>query len=216
MSSNVLTYLKNLERWKTELTKLREVILECDLNEDFKWKHPCYTYNTKNIVLIHEFKDYCGLSFFKGALLKDPENLLIQPTENIQSARQMRFTDFTEISELETTIKSYIKEAIEIEKSGLKVKMKTVSEYETPKELEQIFKEHPDFKRAFKKLTPGRQKGYLLHFNKPKQAKTKRARIKNNIQRICDGYGLQDCTCGLSKRKPNCDGSHKQLIKNQL
>ena len=213
MKQEVNKYLNDLKIWKEELTKLREIILDCGLNEEFKWMHPCYTNNGKNIIIIHEFKNYCAILFHKGALLKDPENMLVQQTENVQSARQIRFTDITEISKIETIIKQYIQEAIEIEKSGLKVKMKKTSDFELPEELEKIFEENFEFKKAFSSLTSGRQRGYLLHFAKPKQSKTKISRIENNIERILDGYGLNDCTCGLSKRKPNCDGSHKQLEK---
>lgn len=212
MNEEVEKYLNGLKKWQDELKYLREIIVNCGLDEDFKWMHPSYSNNGKNIVLIHEFKDYCAILFQKGALLKDPKNILVQQTENTQSARQIRFTNTEQIAELEKTIKAYINEAIEIEKSGKKVEKKKPSDYETPEELKQKFAENPDFEKAFKKLTAGRQKGYLLHFSKPKQSKTKISRIENNIQRIMDGYGLTDCTCGLSKRKPNCDGSHKQLI----
>ncbi len=215
MNKEVDKYLKGLEKWKVELTKLREIVLECGLNEDFKWMHPSYSDNGKNIVLIHEFKDYCAILFQKGALLKDPKNILVQQTKNTQSARQIRFTSPKQIDELEKTIKEYINEAIEIEKSGRKVEMKKTSDYKVPNELEVKFAENPDFEKAFKKLTAGRQKGYLLHFSKPKQSKTKTSRIEKNMERILDGYGLTDCTCGLSKRKPNCDGSHKQLEKTE-
>lgn len=215
MSEEVNKYLNGLKKWKTELTKLREIISECGLKEEFKWMHPCYTDNGKNIVLIHEFKDYCAILFHKGVLLKDPENILVQQTENVQSARQIRFTDLPEIEELKPTIKAYIEEAIEIEKSGKKIEKKKTSDFNIPKELEQKFVENPDFKKAFKKLTAGRQRGYLLHFDKPKQSKTKTSRIEKNMERIMDGYGLNDCVCGLSNRMPNCDGSHKQLEKNE-
>lgn len=211
MNQEVNKYLNSLKKWKEELTKLREIILESGLNEEFKWMHPCYTDNGKNIVLIHEFKDYCAILFHKGALLKDSENILIQQTENVQSARQIRFTDLPEIFELEPIIKQYINEAIGIEKSGINVIKKKTSDFEIPKELEQIFEENPDFEIAFTNLTAGRKRGYLLHFNNTKQSKTKISRIEKNMERIKDGYGLNDCTCGLSKRKPNCDGSHKQL-----
>jgi len=211
MNKEVEKYLNSLEKWRMELTELRKIILECGLKEDYKWMHPSYSDNGKNIVLIHEFKDYCAIMFQKGALLKDTENILVQQTENTQSARQIRFTKLSEVEELEPIIKKYVKEAIEIEKSGLKVKKKRTTDYEIPEELEQIFKENPEFKKAFEKLTAGRQRGYLLHFYKPKQSKTKISRIENSMKRIFDGYGLTDCTCGLSKRKPNCDGSHKQL-----
>ncbi|MBU2939601.1 DUF1801 domain-containing protein [Lacinutrix sp. C3R15] len=211
MNEDINKYLNGLEKWKLELKKLREIILDCGLKEEFKWMHPCYTDNGKNIVLIHEFKDYCAILFHKGALLKDPENILVQQTENVQSARQIRFTDLPEIEEFEPTIKKYIQEAIGIEKSGKKVEKKKTSDFNVPIELEQIFSENADFKKAFNNLTAGRQRGYLLHFDKPKQSKTKISRIEKNMERIKDGYGLNDCTCGLSKRKPNCDGSHKQL-----
>jgi uncharacterized protein YdeI (YjbR/CyaY-like superfamily) len=214
MNQEVNNYLNNLKKWKEELTKIREIILDLGLNEEFKWMHPCYTENGKNIILIHEFKDYCAILFHKGVLLKDSENILIQQTKNVQSARQMRFTDLPEISELEPIIKQYIKEAIRIEKSGVKIKKKKTSDFEIPDELEQKFKEKPNFEKAFKNLTAGRQRGYLLHFTKPKQSETKTSRIEKNTKRIFDGFGLNDCTCGLSKRKPNCDGSHKELEKN--
>lgn len=213
MKEEVDKYLNGLKKWQTELKKLREIILECGLKEELKWMRPCYTDNGKNIVLIHEFKNYCAISFFKGVLLKDLKNILIQPTENMQAGRQIRFTNLDEISELESIIKQYIREAIGIDKAGLKVELKKTSDFEMPEELEQKFKENHDFEIAFKNLTEGRQRGYLLHFAKPKQAKSRITRIEINTQRILDGYGFNDCTCGLSKRKPNCDGSHKQLEK---
>ena len=211
MNKDVDNFLSNLDKWHDELKRLREIILDCGLNEDFKWMHPCYTFNGKNIVLIHGFKDYCAILFYKGALLKDPKNILIRQTENTQSARQIRFTNVSEIQYLESTIRDYVLEAIEIEKVGLKVKMKKTSDYEVPRELDQKFTESPRLKKAFKNLTPGRQKGYLLHFSQPLQAKTRISRIEKNTERILNGKGLNDCVCGLSKRMPNCDGSHKQL-----
>ena len=211
MKKEVDKFLNNLDKWQDELIRLRELILDCGLIEDFKWMHPCYTVKGKNIVLIHGFKDYCAILFYKGALLKDPKNVLIRQTENTQSARQIRFTNVSEIENLESTIRKYVIEAVEIEKAGLKVKMKKTSDFEFPKELEQKLEENPKLKKAFKDLTPGRQKGYLLHFSKPKQAKTRISRIEKNTERILNGKGLNDCVCGLSKRMPNCDGSHKQL-----
>lgn len=211
MNQDVNKYLTNLKKWKAELTKLREIIVECGLHEDFKWMHPCYTDQGKNIVLIHGFKNYCAILFHKGVLLKDSENILIQQTEHVQSARQIRFTDLPEIIRLEPIIKQYIIEAVSIEQAGIPIEKKKTSDFKIPKELEQKFNDHPDFKKAFTNLSDGRKRGYLLHFNKPKQAKTKISRIEKNMERIKDGYGLNDCTCGLSKRKPNCDGSHKQL-----
>lgn len=211
MDPKVDSYLNNLNQWQKELTRLREIILDCGLKEAFKWMHPCYTYDKKNIVLIHEYKDYCAILFHKGALLKDTNNILIKQTENMQSARQIRFTNLSEIEELKSIIKQYIYEAIEIEKAGLKVKLKKTSDYKMPVELKQKFKENPDFEIAFKNLTEGRKRGYLLHFSKPKQAKSRLSRIEKNMERIFNGNGLTNCICGLSKRKPNCDGSHKQL-----
>lgn len=214
MNAKVDTFLDNLSSWQEELSRLRELIIDCGLTEDFKWMHPCYTYNGKNIVLIHGFKEYCALLFYKGALLKDPEAILIQQTENTQSGRQIRFTQLSEIEKLRATIKEYIFEAIEVEKAGLKVKKKETADFVMPEELIQKFTERPDFQKAFEKLTPGRQRGYLLHFTKPKQPKTRMSQIERNIERIIDGYGIHDCTCGLSKRKPNCDGSHKKISNN--
>ena len=213
MNEQVNKYINRLEKWQAELTELRKIILDSGLQEDYKWMHPSYSENGKNIVLINKFKDYCAILFHKGALLKDKENILIQQTENTQSARQIRFTDLTEIQELEPIIKEYIKEAVKVERSGIKLQKKKTSDYEIPIELEQKFEENTGFEKAFKNLTAGRQRGYLLHFAKPKQSKTRTSRIENSIVRIFDGYGLTDCTCGLSKRKPNCDGSHKQLEK---
>lgn len=213
MNSEVDKYLDNLNKWKKELTRLRELIADCGLTEDFKWMHPCYTYNKKNILLIHGFKEYFAILFNKGALLSDPKNMLVQQTENTQSARQIRFTDISEIEEFKPTIKEYIYEAIEVEKAGVKIKMKKTSDYEIPKELKQKFKVNSDFESAFKNLTEGRKRGYLLHFSQPKQAKTRISRIEKNTKRILNGKGLNDCVCGLSKRMPNCDGSHKQLEK---
>lgn len=209
MNPKVDKFLSEVENWKTELEKLRSIILETGLTEDFKWKHPCYTYKNANIVLIHGFKEYCAVLFYKGVLLKDKKKLLIQQTENVQTGRQMRFTNISEIKKLEKTIKEYIFESIEAEKAGLKVQLKKTSDYEIPEELELKFKEDEDFKAAFENLTPGRQRGYLLHFAQPKQSKTREDRIEKNSKRIFMGKGLTDCVCGHSKRMPNCDGSHK-------
>ncbi len=213
MNKKVDDYLNNLKTWQDEQKRLRELILNCGLTEDFKWMHPCYTYKNKNIVLFHGFKEYCAILFMKGALLSDYKGILIQQTENTQFGRQIRFKHISEINTLEPTIKEYIYEAIEIEKLGLKVETKKTADFEIPEELKQVFSENPDLKIAFDNLTPGRQRGYLLHFAKPKQSKTRLARIENNINRIFKGKGLHDCICGRSKRMPNCDGSHKQLEK---
>ncbi len=215
MKSDVNLYFDNLEDWQEEMRFLRKILLDCNLTEHFKWKTPCYCSNKKNIALIHIFKNYCALSFFKGSLLEDNDRILIQPTKNSQAGRQIRFSDLEEIIRYKSKIKAFIFEAIEIEKQGLNVKYKEVSDYDIPQALTTIFRSDKDFKKAFYALTPGRQKGYLLHFSKPKQTKTRLIRIQKNKQRIMDGFGLNDCTCGLSKRKPNCDGSHKLLTEKQ-
>jgi uncharacterized protein YdeI (YjbR/CyaY-like superfamily) len=213
MNPKIDDFLKNATQWQKEMGLLRNLVLDCGLIEELKWGVPCYTLKKSNILLIHGFKNYCALLFHKGVLLKDTNNILIQQTENVQSARQLRFTNLQEIVDLKPTIKAYIFEAIEVEKAGLTVKNKKTNEFKIPEELIEIFNEHPEFKMSFENLTEGRQRGYLLHFAKPKQSKTKTSRIEKNMERIFNGYGLNDCTCGLSKRKPNCDGSHKQLEK---
>ncbi|WP_078433892.1 DUF1801 domain-containing protein [Metabacillus halosaccharovorans] len=211
LNPKVDDFLSESKTWKEEFVKLREIVLGCELTEEFKWMHPCYTLNGKNIVLIHGFKDYCALLFHKGALLKDAEKILIQQTENVQSARQIRFTNLQEIAEMESTIKAYIQEAIEVEKAGLEVKVEKNKEIIIPEELQTKFDELPALKTAFEAFTPGRQRAYILHFTQPKQAKTRESRIMKSIERILIGKGLNDCICGLSKRMPNCDGSHKNI-----
>jgi uncharacterized protein YdeI (YjbR/CyaY-like superfamily) len=211
MNPKVDIFLSSVDNWQKKLTKLRSIILETGLTEDFKWKHPCYTFQKSNVVLIHGFKEYCAILFYKGVLLKDKKKLLIQQTENVQTGRQMRFKGISEIEKLENTIKEYIYEAIEAEKSGLKIELKKTSDYEMPEELQQKFIENPELKTAFNNLTPGRQRGYLLHFSQPKQSKTRADRIEKNIDRIFMGKGLMECICGHSKRMPNCDGSHKNF-----
>jgi uncharacterized protein YdeI (YjbR/CyaY-like superfamily) len=213
MNQEVEKYLENLDKWKKELTALRQIIVNCGLTEDFKWMHPCYLDRNKNILLIHEFKDYCAILFNKGALLNDSQKILVKQTENTQAARQIRFTSISEIIKLETVIKEYIYEAIEVERAGLTIKKKSTSDYEIPAELRQKFEDNTDFENAFNNLTEGRKRGYLLHFSQPKQSKTRMSRIENSAKRIFLGKGLNDCICGLSKRKPNCDGSHKTLEK---
>jgi uncharacterized protein YdeI (YjbR/CyaY-like superfamily) len=211
MKSEVEIYLDKLDKWKKELSTLRQIIVDCGLTEDFKWMHPSYSDKNKNILLIHEFKDYCAILFNKGALLNDSANILVQQTENTQSARQIRFTSLSEIIQLETVIKAYIYEAVEVERAGLKVKKKETSDFDVPAELKQKFEEDSDLEQAFKNLTEGRKRGYLLHFSQPKQSKTRISRIEKNTGRIFKGKGLNDCICGLSKRRPSCDGSHKQI-----
>ncbi|MBP0726949.1 YdeI/OmpD-associated family protein [Bacillus sp. RG28] len=211
MNPKVDEFLSKTKKWKEEFEKLRNIVLDCELTEEFKWMHPCYTLDEKNIVLIHGFKEYCALLFHKGALLQDAHGILIQQTENVQAGRQIRFTNVQEIVEMETILKAYIYEAIEVEKAGLEVKKKEHKEFIIPEELHKKFDEKPNFKTAFESLTPGRQRAYILYFSQPKQSKTRESRIEKYIQRIFDGKGLNDCTCGLSQKQPNCDGSHKSL-----
>lgn len=185
-------YIEKIKKWKDETILLREICLNCGLDEDFKWMHPCYTFQGKNIVLIHGFKEYCALLFHKGALLKDAKNILVQQTENVQSARQIRFTDKKQIIDQKTVIKAYIFEAIEVEKAGLEVKMKNTLEYEMPIELEQEFENDSEFKTAFYNLTPGRQRGYLLHFSQAKQSTTRTSRIEKAKPKIFEGKGYNE------------------------
>ena len=178
--------------WKESYEKLRTIVLACGLTEELKWGCPCYTINQKNVVLIHGFKDYCALLFHKGALLKDKEGILIQQTENVQSARQIRFKGLHEIVKLERLLKTYIREAVEVEKAGLKVALKKTSGFAMPEEFALKLKALPALKKAFNALTPGRQRGYLLHFSGAKQSKTRAARIEKNADRIMAGKGLED------------------------
>ncbi len=192
MNQKVNWFFDKDTKWQKEYKKLRAIIIDCGLTEELKWGCPCYTFQGNNIVLIHGFKDYCALLFHKGVLLNDSDKLLIQQTENVQSARQIRFTNMDEINELEQTIRSYVFEAVEVEKAGLEVKMKKTSEYEKPEELEQAFNEDPNFKTAFDNLTPGRQRGYFLHFSEAKQSKTRTSRIEKAKPKIFDGKGYNE------------------------
>lgn len=193
MNAQAEKFFEKAKKWNEEYNLLRKIILENNLlEEDFKWMHPCYTYQGKNVVLIHGFKDYCALLFHKGALLKDTQGVLIQQTENVQSARQLRFLSTDQINKQKSIIKAYIKEAIELEKEGKKVVLKTSSEYPVPEEFQLALNENPDLKKAFYSLTPGRQKGYLFYFNQAKQAKTREARIEKYYQKILDGKGIDD------------------------
>jgi len=179
-------------KWQQEYETLRMVILSCGLNEDLKWGCPCYTSQKKNIILIHGFKDYCAVLFFKGALLKDEHGILIQQTPNVQVPRQVRFTSVKGIIKLEPILKAYIKEAIEVEKSGVKAILKKASEYKIPEEFQAKLDEIPALKKAFYTLTPGRQRGYLFHFSQPKQSKTREARVEKYVQQILMGKGIDD------------------------
>ncbi len=191
-NSKIDPFFSKAKQWKDEFQKLREIVLDCELTEDFKWMHPCYTYKNNNIVLIHGFKEYCALLFHKGALLKDPHKILIQQTENVQAARQLRFTSVEQIDEMQLIIKTYIDEAIEVEKAGLQVEFKKNTEYAIPEELQNKFVEIPDLKVAFEALTPGRQRGYLLYFSGAKQSKTRESRIEKYLPHILDGKGMDD------------------------
>ncbi len=183
---------KVISTWQAELAALRALVLASGLTEECKWGVPCYTSEKNNIVLIHAFKDYCALLFFKGALLKDAKRILIQQTENVQSARQLRFTDVREIVALKSTIKAYLQEAIAVEKAGLKVIKKETAEFAIPEEFQAKLDTSPALKTAFEALTPGRQRGYLLHFGSAKQAKTREARIEKCTPQILNGKGLLD------------------------
>jgi len=192
MNPKVDIYFTKEKKWQQEIEQLRTIVLESGLDEVLKWGCPCYSLEGSNIVLIHTFKEYCALLFFKGALLKDPKDLLTQQSENVQAARQMRFTSAKEITKLKPSIKAFIKEAIAVEKAGLKVELKKTSEFAMPEEFKQVLKEDAALKKAFNALTPGRQRGYLLHFSSAKQAKTREARIEKCIPDILKGKGLND------------------------
>ena len=179
-------------KWQKEFEKLRTIILDCDLIEELKWGQPCYSFEKRNIVLMHGFKEYCALLFFKGALLKDAKGILIQQTENVQAARQIRFTHVREISKLEKTLKAYIYEAVEVEEAGLKVDFKKTKEFIIPGEFQKKLDKNPALKTAFKALTPGRQRGYILYFSAPKQSKTRESRIEKCMKQILQGKGLND------------------------
>ena len=185
-------FFSKAEKWQEEYKKLRTIILDCGLTEEYKWMHPCYTFQENNIVLIHGFKEYCAILFIKGALLKDPKGILIQQTENVQAGRQVRFTNVHEIVKLEPVLKAYIKEAIEVEKAGLKVELKKTTEFSIPEELINKLEEVPGLQDAFDALTPGRQRGYYLYFSAPKQSKTRVSRIEKYIPQILNGKGLND------------------------
>jgi len=209
MNPKVDDFFSNATQWQKEMQLLRTIVLDCGLTEDFKWKHPCYSFQGSNILIIHGFKEYCALNFFKGALLNDADKILVQQTENVQSARQVRVKNTLKIVKLESTLKAYIFEALEVEKAGLKVEMKKHEDYILPEELQTKIDNNRTFKTAFEALTPGRQRGYILHIAGAKQTKTREDRIEKCTPRILIGKGLTDCICGKSKRMPNCDGSHK-------
>ena len=192
MNTKVDFYFNKSKKWQAELEQLRMMVLDCLLAEELKWGVPCYTFQHNNILLIHTFKEYCAVLFFKGALLQDAEGILVQQTENVQAARQIRFTSVQQIVDMEATLKAYIYEAIEVEKAGLNVELKKTTEFSIPEEFQHKLAEIPALKTAFYALTPGRQRAYLLHFSAPKQAKTREARIEKWLQQMLDGKGLDD------------------------
>ncbi|HEX8017188.1 MAG TPA: YdeI/OmpD-associated family protein [Flavobacterium sp.] len=192
MNPKVDFYFSKNEKWQNETEKLRVIVLDCQLYEELKWGVPCYTFQENNIVLIHDFKEYCALLFFKGALLKDTDNILIQQTANVQLARQIRFTNIQEIIQQESTLKAYIYEAIEVEKAGLKFTFKKTEEFKITEEFQKKLDENPNLKTAFEALTPGRQRVYMLYFSAPKQSKTRVARIEKCTPQILNGKGLND------------------------
>src|SRR5437660_11774409 len=192
MNAKVDWFFTKATEWQEEFEKLRNVILDCGLDEELKWGCPCYTFEKGNIVLIHGFKEYCALLFFKGALLKDAKGILVQQTENVQAARQVRFTNIREIVKMEPVLKAYIKEAIEVERAGLKVTYKKTSEFKVPEEFQNKLDQIPALKAAFDALTPGRQRGYLFYFSQAKQSKTRESRVEKCMQQILNGKGLDD------------------------
>jgi uncharacterized protein YdeI (YjbR/CyaY-like superfamily) len=192
MNPKVDFYFDKEKKWQKEIEQLRTIVLDCGLNEELKWGCPCYTFQESNIVLIHVFKEYCALLFFKGALLNDANGILIQQTENVQAARQIRFTNVQEIVKMEKILKAYIYEAIEVERAGLKVKLKKTSDFKIPEEFQKKLNKNPTLKTAFNALTPGRQRAYIFYFSQPKQSKTRESRIETYMQQILDGKGLDD------------------------
>lgn len=211
MNQQVDQFINESDKWREEYAVLRGLLLDCGLTEELKWKQPCYMYKGKNLMLMSAFKDACFISFFNGTLMSDTNKILVSPGENSQSVKYLKFKDLDAILKNRTIIKAYIYESIEIEKAGLKVDKKLSKNFVFPVELLEKFKDSPKFKNAFEGLSTGRQRAYNLFFIGAKQSKTRRARIEKHEQRILNGFGINDCTCGHSKRKPNCDGSHKYL-----
>ncbi len=206
---NVDEFILSADHWSAEMACLRRILLDCLLIETYKWRIPIYMVGTKNVLGITPLKEHCALNFFKGALLQDEEHLLIKPGEHTQLGRWMKFDSLADIQSKEDLIKAYVIEAIEVEKLGIKMEIST--EIPHPEELKAIFTEKPALEAAFEKLTPGRQRAYLRFFTDGKQAETRTSRIVKNEKYIMKGVGLHDCICGLSKRKPSCDGSHKAI-----
>jgi uncharacterized protein YdeI (YjbR/CyaY-like superfamily) len=206
---NVDEFIQSADKWRAEMAFLRRIVLDCLMVETYKWRTPVYMVGTKNVIAISSLKDHCALNFFNGALLQDEDGLLIKPGEHTQLGRWMKLSSVEEIRQKEDYIKAYVLEAIEVEKLGLK--MEKPSEIPHPEELTTIFTTKPALKTAFEKLTPGRQRAYLMHFSDGKQSATRTSRIEKNEKYILKGIGITDCICGLTKRKPSCDGSHKAI-----
>jgi uncharacterized protein YdeI (YjbR/CyaY-like superfamily) len=205
-------YINKSMKCRQELSALRTIVLDCELAEELKWRAPCYTFDGKNVVLVGRLKECCTLSFPKGALLKDTKGILSKPGQNTRAARVIRFSSVDEMDELKTVLKSYLREAVALERSGKKIEFKTDQELGFPDELLARFEEDVVFKAAFEALTPGRQRGYVLHFSGAKQSKTRASRIESCEPKILAKKGFHDCVCGLSKKMPTCDGSHKYAI----
>jgi uncharacterized protein YdeI (YjbR/CyaY-like superfamily) len=201
LNPQVDEYLRKAKKWQEESKKLRRIILDCGLTEESKWGKPCYSFQNSNVVIIQGFKEYCALLFCKGVLLKDANRILIQQTENVQAARQIRFTNLREIAEMEPILKAYIHEAIEVEKAGLEVNYKKTSAFTVPEELQNKLDEIPALKKAFEALTPGRQRAYILYFSAPKQTKTRESRIEKSMEQILKGQGLNDDYTQMRKNK---------------
>jgi uncharacterized protein YdeI (YjbR/CyaY-like superfamily) len=211
MQEKINAFFEKGSAWQECMQALRKIVLQCGLDETMKWGVPCYMHEGKNILLLHGFKQYCAINFFKGALLSDKEQLLIQQTENVQAGRQIRFTEARTIKKQAAILEAYIKEAIALEHNKIKLPLPEKKSQHLPDELLQQFSNNVSLEEAFKALTPGRQRGYLLHFTEAKQSATITKRILTAQSKILMGKGLHDCTCGLSKRMPQCDGSHKLL-----
>ena len=216
MNASIDLYVNNAKSWQQEMTLLRAILLECQLAEALKWGKPCYSYNNNNIVMIQSFKTHIDLGFFNGASLKDTQQVLTKAGEHTQAARQMKFTDSTQIEKAKGIIQSYIKEAIVKATSGITIEKEKKAENIIVTELQAIFKNNAPLKKAFESLTPGKQRGYLIYFSAAKQSATRITRINNYISKIICGKGLNDCTCGLSKRMPTCDGSHHKITKKPI
>lgn len=212
MNQDVTKFINRSKQWKDELIVIREILLDAGLTEEYKWAAPCYTYNAKNVLMVQPFKEYFALGFFNGAALTDPKGLLVKPGEHTRFGRQLKLTDSQDIVKKAAIIKKFIKEAITKDASTpIKAEATPVIEVE---ELKAVFKKNAALKKAFESLTPGRQRGYLIFFSAAKQSETRFARIEKYTNQILCGKGITDCTCGLSKRMPICDGSHKLLNKN--